>query len=386
VLIHIKTTLTSLQATSVRLDLTSIRGVMLGIITTKAPAIFKITVSRKVHGNYIWDHFQCWESFVRKFLQKEMKWSLRRATRPGKKTPENITEILTDAALRLASTIFQHLVPKFLIVNSDQTGLLYSAGATETYAPTGSKQVEVVGKDEKRAFTLMVGISMSGEVLPFQAVYAGKTKASLPTSSAPNYTKATEELKFHIESSGNDTYWSTMKTMKNYVINILVPYFESHIKQHDLPNQLCIWQIDCWSVHQSWEFRSWMRQTYPWIRIHYIPANCTGLFQPCDVGIQRILKLAIRRSALKNIVDDTMQQLNAGVVPSKVVFERKLGVVRNRSVSWLVNGYEAINKCEVVEKVSYPLNKFLFSYLTILFRHSNFAQQERRDLTSPMSA
>ena len=62
-----------------------------------------------------------------------------------------------------------------LIVNSDQTGVQYSAGALQTYAETGSKQVEVVGKDEKQAFTLMVGISMSGEVLPFQAIYAGKT-------------------------------------------------------------------------------------------------------------------------------------------------------------------------------------------------------------------
>jgi hypothetical protein len=57
---------------------------MLGIIAVKAPDLFKVTVSRKVHGNYIWDHFQCWESFVKKFL-KEMGWSLRRATCPGKK-------------------------------------------------------------------------------------------------------------------------------------------------------------------------------------------------------------------------------------------------------------------------------------------------------------
>jgi hypothetical protein len=48
-----------------------------------------------------------------------------------------------------------------------------------------------------------------------------------------------------------------------------------------------------------------------------------------------------------------MQQLNAGVQPNKVEFEKKLAVVRNRSVSWLVNGYEAINKHEIVEKVCY---------------------------------
>jgi hypothetical protein len=303
---------------------------------------------------------------VKKFL-KEMGWSLRRATRAGKKTPENITQILTDAALRLVSTISTFNVPKPLTVNSDQTGVVYSAGALETYAPIGSKQVEVIGKDEKRAFTLMVGISMSGEVLPFQAIYTGTTDRSLPTRNAPNYTKATEELKFLFESSGNDTYWATMKTMQSYVTNILVPYFESHRVQLNLPNQLCIWQIDCWSVHQSIEFRTWMRKNYPWIRIHYVPANCTGLFQPCDVGIQRILKLAIRRSALKDIVDDTMKQLNAGVQANKVAFEKKLGVIRNRSVGWLVNGYEAINNCEIVEKVSCLLKYSLSSLLNILF-------------------
>ena len=135
---------------------------------------------------------------------------------------------------------------------------------------------------------------MSGEVLPFQAVYIGKTLASLPTSSAPNYKRATEELKFQFESSGNDTYWSTIKTMQSSVTNILAPYFESHHQHLGLPNQLCIWQIDAWSVHKSIEFRSWVWKHYPWIQIHYIPANCTGLFQPCDVGIQQVLKLAIR--------------------------------------------------------------------------------------------
>jgi hypothetical protein len=104
----------------------------------------------------------------------------------------------------------------------------------------------------------MVGISMSGEVLPFQAVYAGTMNQSLPTSNAPNYTKATQELKFLFESSWNDTYWSTMKTMKSYVIKILALYFQSHCQQLDSTNQLCVWQIDCWSVHQSFEFCTWM--------------------------------------------------------------------------------------------------------------------------------
>jgi len=267
---------------------------MIGMIATHAPQMFKVVVIQKVHGKYLWDHFQCRDSFVGKFLQAEMKWTLRRSTRPGKKTPDNIQQILTDAFLRLVWAISNFNILAEFLVNSDQTMVYYSAGATETYAPIGSKQVEVLGKDERRGFTLMVGVSLSGEVLPFQAIFAGKTSGSLPSPKAAGYSKAIEELKFHFEVSRQNNHWSTIETMKNYVTNTLAPYFESHRQKLHLPNQICIWQIDCWSVHRSLEFRSWMSAAFPWIRIHYVPANCTGLFQPCDVGIQRVLKLAVR--------------------------------------------------------------------------------------------
>jgi hypothetical protein len=320
---------------------------MMGIISARAPQIFEISVVRKVQGQYIWDHFQCRESFVRKFLQEEMKWTLRRSTRPGKKVPDGVTYILTNALLRFAHTISENSVPITLIVNTDQTLVIYSAGASETYAPKGSKQVEVVGKDEKRGFTVVVGISMSGEVLPFQAIYAGFTPRSLPKPEASDYHKATEVLKFRFESGGTN-HWSTLLTMKTYVQHILVPYFEKHREGND---QICIWQIDCWSVHRSEDFRHWLHNTYPWIRVHYVPANCTGLFQPCDVGIQRVLKLAIRHAALQDVINNTMEQLEQGIEPRMVTFEKSLPIIRNSSVSWLVKGYEAINKPELVKKV-----------------------------------
>ena len=255
---------------------------MIGIITARSPQIFEVSVVRKVQGFYVWDYFHCRESFVRKFLQQELKWSLRRSTRPGKKIPDGVNDILTDAFLRLVHTISENSIAVEFSVNTDQTLVIYAAGASETYAPIGSKQVEAVGKDEKRGFTVVVGISMNGDVLPFQAVYAGQTYRSLPTSDAPYYSEATDVLKFRFESGGSN-HWSTLSTMQKYVQHILLPYFESYKRD---PNQLCIWKIDCWSVHWSEEFRDWMYVTYPWIRIHYIPANCTGLFQPCDVGIQ----------------------------------------------------------------------------------------------------
>ena len=153
----------------------AIRGIMIGVITARAPQIFKISVTRKVNGLYLWDHFHCHDSFVQKFLRESMGWSLQRTTRPGKKIPDGVTHILTDAYLRIVHTISEDPTATTPGVNTDQTYVTYSAGSTETYALRGSKQVEVVGKDEKRGFTLVVGISMSGDALPFQVIYAGKS-------------------------------------------------------------------------------------------------------------------------------------------------------------------------------------------------------------------
>ena len=60
-----------------------------------------------------------------------------------------------------------------------------------------------------------------------------------------------------------------------------------------------------------------------------------------------------------------MRQLKSGVEPREVVFEKKIAVVRNRSVGWLVNAYEAINNRELVKKVICLLVHFKLPFLTI---------------------
>ena len=75
--------------------------------------------------------------------------------------------------------------------------------------------------------------------------------------------------------------------------------------------------------------------------MHYIPVNYTGLFQSCDVGIQHPLKLAIKHSVLQDIVNDTMRQLDCGIEPNKVSFEKQLNVVRDWSqMKFRLHSYE----------------------------------------------
>lgn len=196
--------------------------------------------------------------------------------------------------LRQAYSVHHYMIPCELWVNSDQTQVIYQQNSTSTYETKGSCQVSTVGHDEKRAFTLNVAVSASGMLLPFQAIFQGKTPASLPSRNAPCYHKAME-LGFIFGISSNDTYWANIEMMKTFVTLILVPYFDTHKQWLGLElDQECIWQLDVWPVHVSLEFHTWMHENYPWIILDYIPGGCTGLWQPCDVSIQHPLKHAVK--------------------------------------------------------------------------------------------
>jgi len=87
----------------------------------------------------------------------------------------------------------------------------------------------VIGGEEKWAFTVMVSVSASGQLLPFQAIYQGRTKASCPSLKAPFYKEASA-AGMEFECSGTKTYWSNQQMMKNFVNKILAPYFNEQKK------------------------------------------------------------------------------------------------------------------------------------------------------------
>jgi hypothetical protein len=55
-----------------------------------------------------------------------------------------------------------------------------------------------------------------------------------------------------------------------------------------------------------------MKETHPMIIIVFIPGRCTGLWQPLDVGIQRMMKLSMHRSAHSDIVNEFSAQMEKG--------------------------------------------------------------------------
>lgn len=339
-----------LRKAGTALDITRCRGLIIAHLQNAIPHIFD-------HIAKDGSSFRCTESWVKKFLFEHLHWSFRRATRAAQKLPDNADECCLEQFLRLALTIHDCAIfhPSFY-VNIDQTNVIYQPANTSTYEVKGSKQVAVLGQDEKQAFTTLVGISAAGDALPFQIIYCGKTKCSLPATTSAQHKEA-QQLGFEFCFSNTDTYWSTFDLMCSYVSDILVPYWT---RQKELvgapPDQECLLQLDVWSVHKSIAFWTWLNDTYPWIKYRFVPGNCTGIAQPCDVGVQRPFKLAVKRSQHADIVNEALTLLRRNQdTPSALRLDTTLPTLRDRSVQWLLNGYHAINKPEIIKQVCFYL-------------------------------
>ena len=94
-----------------------------------------------------------------------------------------------------------------MIVNFDQTGTKMVRVSEWTMEIQGSKQIDVVGLDDKREVTTLLAISHSGNLLPPQEIYAGKTERCHLNVNVPDGWDVTH----------SETHRSTKYTMLEYI-------------------------------------------------------------------------------------------------------------------------------------------------------------------------
>lgn len=334
----------------------TVRGIMIATIMQQKPEILEQTFK---DGST----FRASDTFVRGWLHSALNWSLRRSTRAAQKLPENWEDLCERSHLRKAYLIKEKDILSSLYVNSDQTNTVYAPGDKMTWAEEGAKQVSLIGAEEKRAFTVMVSVTNSGKLLPFQAIYQGKTERSCPSPKSPFYDEV-KSAGMRLDFSGTGTYWSNQQMMRHFVDGILAPYLDEEKKRLGRPPTQCsLWQIDVWAVHRSREFILWLYNNHPTILLDFVPGGCTGVHQPCDLGIQRPYKLSIKRSYHEDVVNSMLQQIDAheNGEPEILNFDEHLGALRDSSVRWLWNAYNTVNEPKLVKKVG-----SLRSYQTVL--------------------
>jgi hypothetical protein len=91
-----------------------------------------------------------------------------------------------------------------------------------------------------------------------------------------------------------------------------------------------------------------MKTHHPNIILDFVPGGTTGVWQACDVGVQRIFKHSLKRSYHEDVVAAVLKQLDDEV---DIKIDKKLGVLRDQSVLWLWKAYQTLNDPVIIKKV-----------------------------------
>ena len=175
-------------------------------------------------------------------------------------------------------------VPAESIINSDQTSINYITVSSWTMEEEGSKRVQVVGKDDKRQLTVLFACSVSGDFLPIQLVYQGKTTRCLP-----KYQFSSD---WDIIFTAN--HWCNEFTMCQYIDKIILPYLSIKRKELKLtPEQPAVMIFDNFKGQCTEELLKFLDLHN--INVVLIPSNCTDGLQPLDFTINKAAKKFLRK-------------------------------------------------------------------------------------------
>jgi hypothetical protein len=105
------------------------------------------------------------------------------------------------------------------------------------------------------------------------------------------------------------------------------------------------------TVLQNRNLKQNLPHTFPTIIVIFVPAGMTGLFQPCDVGFQHILKLSLKKSGHEDVVQEVLQELQNGKSAQEISVNTKVRVLRDRTVHWMWTAFSTLNKRHIIQKV-----------------------------------
>ena len=184
----------------------------------------------------------------------------------------------------MSEKIKEHNIPPELVLNADQTPSSYVSVGKSTMAARGGKSIPIKGLTDKRNITLTFVVSLSGEFLPMQIIYGGKTTASQPRGF---------QFPKECSLSQNPKHWSNQQETLKLIDEVINPYLvrkRAELKLTETQKALIVWDV----------FKGQMTETVKQklsshnIELVPVPANMTHFFQPLDLTVNGSAKKYMR--------------------------------------------------------------------------------------------
>ena len=263
-----------------------------------------------------------------KSLLYKMGFVKRRGNTKAKVTVDHFDEVRTQFLFNINATVKMQEIPSDLSINWDQTGIKIVPVSSWTMEQKGAKRIEVAGIDDKRQITAVFAAAATGEFLPMQLIYAGKTPKCLPKFPFPKDWSITF----------TENRWSNEETMKDYVVKIIVPYVKKkreELKLADDHPALVLFDIfkgQCTNV----VLKLLMDNNIEYV---IVPANCTDRLQPLDVSINKPAKEFLRSKFQGWFADEIASKLESN---DKTPVDMRLSIMKPLGAGWLMELYDHI--------------------------------------------
>ena len=159
-------------------------------------------------------------------ILKSMNWTRRRGTTAKRKmNPALYDELCFTWKRNIAEIVLEHKIDKSLILNFDQTPLGYTSPAKVTFTEFRASSVPIANLDDKRQITGTFTVSLNGEFLPIQLIYAGTTDNCHPKVSFPPGFDVTHSPK----------HWSNEDLVMSHLKKIVFPHLKKKKEELGLP-------------------------------------------------------------------------------------------------------------------------------------------------------
>ena len=206
------------------------------------------------------------------------------------------------------------------VINMDQTPIPYTFPSNRTLEKKGTKTIHVRTSttDTKRA-TLAATVTGSGKLLTPFLIFKGKANGRIASKELQTYPK---ECIYACQEKA----WMDESMMNTWIDLVLIPWKNSRD-----PGVIPMLVLDAYRVHMMGSVVNRIQSLG--IEVQHIPAGCTYLCQPVDVGINRPIK--------KEMTEQWEEwMLSGGGVTDGVAKTPS----RMQVAEWIVGSYKAITE------------------------------------------
>lgn len=122
----------------------------------------------------------------------------------------------------------------------------------------------------------------------------------------------------------------------DYVTKVIDPYVIKKRTEHQCPDSHVLLLFDCWSVHRSYEWISWLKLNHPDYHVVFIPAGCSSKGQPADLMLQRLLKHEFANHYTDWVSSQILSLVHNGAAADQIRLDTGLTGLKPLLVEWLM--------------------------------------------------